>query len=475
MSVRAVHWHEGMFLHPHHFQAATRYAETNAARGGRWDSPHNWGFRSLDVDPDAIANNRFVVRALRGRLRDGTPVDCPGDVALPELDLKSALENSRSATVVLAVPVARPGLANAAEGASDRARYLIETVEVEDENTGVNPLPVEVRILNARLMFSTSPQAGFEVLPVARIVKSARADAPPQLDPTFIPPLLAAEASPVLAGGILRAAYDRIGTKIEVLADQVAARSLSFDSRTQGDLLILEQLRELNAAASILNVLSYTPPLHPFPAHAELCQIIGRLAVFGPTRRVPQLPRYDHDDLGGGFWRLKQLLDELLDLVVEPAYKERPFIGAGLRMQVALEPSWVESAWSMFVGVECPLPSDECVRLLSQGQLDMKLGSSERVDSIFRLGQAGLKFEYRASAPKVLPDRPGQIYFQIASAPGNPEWQNLLRSLTLALRVNEHRVVGSIQDERVLSIRVGTDTVPVRFTLFAVPQTGKPA
>lgn len=473
MTVRSVHWHEGMFLHPHHFQAAVRHAEATAARGGRWDAPHNWGFRTLDVDADALANNRFAVRALRGRLRDGTQIDFPDDVALPELDLKAALENARQVTVLLAVPVARPGRANAANEPSDRARYQVETVELEDENTGVNPLPIEVRLLNARLMFSTAPQAGFEVLPVARVMKSGRADAPPQLDVSFIPPLLAAEASPALAGSILRAAFDRIGTKIDVLAEQVTARSLSFDSRTQGDLLILEQLRELNAASASLGVLAFTPALHPFPAYAELCAIIGRLAVFGPTRRTPQLPRYDHDDLGACFWRLKQLLDELLDLVVEPAYKERGFVGAGLRMQVALEPAWVESGWSLYVGVECPLPSDEAVKLLSHGQLDMKLGSSERVDSIFRLGQAGLKFEYRPSPPKVLPDRTGQTYFQIANAAGHPEWQNLLRSLSLALRVNEHRVVGSIQGEHVLSIRVGSDTVPVRFTLFAVPQSGK--
>ncbi|QEL19436.1 type VI secretion system baseplate subunit TssK [Limnoglobus roseus] len=473
MTVRSVHWHEGMFLHPHHFQAAGRHAEATIARGGRWDSPHNWGYRTLDLDLDAIANHRFAVRALRARLRDGTQVDFPDDIVLSELDLKPALENSRSVTILLAVPVARPGRANASAGPSERARYQVETVELEDENTGVNPLPIEVRLLNAQLMFSTSPQAGYEVLPVARVMKSARADAPPQLDPTFIPPLLASEASPALLGTILRAAYDRVGTKIEVLGGQVTARSLSFDSRTQGDLLILEQLRELNAAAASLSVLAFTPALHPFPAYAELCQIIGRLAIFGPTRRLPPLPRYDHDDLGGCFWRLKQLLDELLDLVVEPAYKERAFVGAGLRMQVVLEPAWVESGWSLYVGVECPLSSDDCVRLLSHGQLDMKLGSSERVDAIFRLGQAGLKFEYRPSAPKVLPDRPGQTYFQIASDPNHPEWQNLLRSLTLALRVNEHRVVGSIQGEQVLTIRMGADTVAVRFTLFAVPQPGK--
>ena len=67
--------------------------------------------------------------------------------------------------------------------------------------------------------------------------------------------------------------------------------------------------------------------------------------------RPPELPRYDHDDLGGCFWRLKQYIDALLDDVVEPDYKERPFIGTGLRMQVALEPAWLDTGWQMFIGV----------------------------------------------------------------------------------------------------------------------------
>lgn len=469
MTVRAVHWHEGMFLLPHHFQAAQRHAEATAARGGKWDVHYNWGLRALDLDPDALANHRFVAHALRARLRDGTLVAVPDDGVLPALDLKPALEQARSVTVVLAVPVARPGRANAAADPADRARYLVETQELEDENSGVNPQPVEVRVLNARLMFATDPQAGYEVLPVARVAKSARADAPPQLDDAFIPPVLSCDAFRPLAAGVVQAAYDRIGTKLGVLAAQAAGRGITFDSRAQGELTQLEQLRELNEAYAALGVLGFNP-VHPLTVYAELCRVVGRLAVFGPTRKVPELPRYDHDDLGGCFWRVKAYLDELLDLVVEPAYKERPFVGAGLRMQVALEPNWIEPGWALYIGVQSPLTADECVKLLSKGQLDMKVGSSERVDAVFRLGQAGLRFEHQPAAPRVLPDVPGQTYFQISQDPAQVEWQNVQRSLALALRVNEHRVVGNIQGERVLTIRTGNQTVPVQFTLYAVPR-----
>ena len=201
----------------------------------------------------------------------------------------------------------------------------------------------------------------------------------------------------------------------------------------------------------------------------ELCRLVGQLAIFGAQRRSPELPKYDHDDLGTCFWRIKQYIDELLDIVVEPDYKERPFIGAGLRMQVALEPAWLESGWQMFVGVQGSLPAEQCVRLLTSG-LDMKLGSSDRVDDIFRLGQAGLRFTYTNRPPRALPQRPGLVYLQMERSAQREEWDRVERSLTLAARLNENLVVGNIQGQRTLSIKVGGQTTTLQLTLYMVSQ-----
>ncbi len=141
------------------------------------------------------------------------------------------------------------------------------------------------------------------------------------------------------------------------LANQVVSRGITFDSQAQGDPLIFEQLRELNSAYPTLGILAFAEGVHPFGAYVEMCRLVGQLSIFGATRRPPELPRYDHDDLGGCFYRVKQHIDSLLNILIEPEYKERPFIGAGLRMQVALEPAWLESVWQMYVGVQSPWTS----------------------------------------------------------------------------------------------------------------------
>ena len=470
MTVRAVHWHEGMFLRPHHFQMAQRNWSASAAQGDKWDLHYNWGLRSIDLDPDALGNYRVVVRSLQARLRDGTLISIPEDATLSPIELKGAFEKENRVTVYLALPnrhIGRPNISGVEEG--ELVRYRVDTLEMEDENTGLNPQQVQVRLLNVKLLLSTQDLTGYEVLPIACVEKSQQAEAPPQLDMNYFPPVLSCDAWRPLQAGIMHSIFDRIGKKIELLAEQVTTRGITFDSHGQGDPQIFSQLRDLNEFHAVLGMLGSAQGLHPFWLYLELCRMVGKMAIFGQARRVPPLPPYDHDDLAGCFYRIKQYTDGLLDVMVEPEYKERAFIGAGMRMQVSLEPIWLESVWALYIGVQSSLDPDECIRLLTKpGQLDMKVGSSEKVDNIFRLGQAGLKFTPATRPPRALPSQPGLIYFQIDRETPGGEWQNVQRSLTLAIRLNESLIAGNIQGERILNIRTGGQTYPMQFTLYVV-------
>ena len=222
MSLSAVHWHEGMFLRPHHFLASSRHWHEQGHRGEKWDHHHDWGLRSIKLSLDALGNFRLAVGSLEARLRDGTLVSVPEDGVLAEADLKPAFERSNAVTAYLGVPMLSMGRANvAAEGATEGVRYRLATQVLQDENTGVNPQPIQVRMLNVRLLLSGQDHAGYEVLPIARVVKSPRAEATPQLDETYFPPMLACDAWGPLRAGILEALYDRVGKKIDALAAQV--------------------------------------------------------------------------------------------------------------------------------------------------------------------------------------------------------------------------------------------------------------
>jgi type VI secretion system protein ImpJ len=472
MTVHAVNWHEGMFLRPQHFQTAHRYLDHATHLQQRWDVHYCWGLRSLELDEDSLANFRFVVRSLQARLRDGTSISVPEDLELPPLPLRNAFpEGKNLVTVYLALPLLAVGQPNSSTDSAPLARFRVQVEELEDENTGVNPQTIQVRQLNAQLLLSHQDLDGYEVVPIARLEKSTRAEALPEIDKTYFPPVLACDAWSPLSRSILQAVHDRIGKKIDLLAAQVVSRGITFDTQTQGDPLVLHQLRELNEAYTVLNVIAYAQGVHPLMAYTELARIVGQLAIFGARRGAPDLPKYDHDDLARCFQQAKAEIDLLLDVLVEPQYKERAFLGAGMRMQVSLEPAWLEPTWQIYIGVQSTLDVKECAQLLTKaGQLDMKLGSSDRVDDIFRNASAGLRYTHTPQPPQSLPTPAGQVYFQVARATQDAEWQHVQRSLSLAVRLNENFIAGNIQGQRVLSVKHQGKTVPLQFILYVVPQ-----
>lgn len=470
MSEPAVNWHEGMFLRPHHFQAAERHRHDQLHHSARWDVHYNWGLRSVEIDAAALGNYRFVVPHLQARLRDGTLVRVPQDGALAAVDLRPAFERQNSVTLALAVPAVQLGRANS--GADEAVRYRLYSPPdgVADENTGQNARPVQFRLLNLRLLTADQDPAGYEVLPVARVERSAQAEAVPQLSEVFIPPVLACDAWEALNRGILQQIYHRIGKLVKQRAQQVRSRRITFDSQSPGDRQIFEGLRVLNEAMTYLGTLSDARGVHPLPAYLELCRLVGRLAVFGADPEPPLLPPYDHDDLGGCFYTVKKYIDDLLTRgTFELGYEEAPFIGAGLRMKVSMKPEWLAPAWQMFVGVESPLLTADCVQLLT-GRLNMKIGSFERVDEIFQRGLRGLAFASNARPPRALPESRTLTYFQINRESSLDEWENVQKSLTVAIRLNEKLVAGNIQDQKVVTIRTEGATTTMQFTLYVVPQ-----
>ena len=474
MAVRLLHWHEGMFLRPHHFQAAQRQSLELANLNEKWDQHHNWGLRAIELDLNALANHRFVVRVLKARMGDGTLV--AEDKPL-ELDLRTAFAGENQLTVYLAVPIFNLGQPNVGQnGASDFARFLLEEPkDLQDENTGVGPQPIQFRLLNIKLLLSTEDHAGYAVLPIARVKKAATAEGKPELDETYIPPVLACDAWKPLAAGILERVYDRIGQILQMMAEMVVSRGISFDSQAQGDAQIFSQLRILNEAYALLGVLAFAEGVHPFPAYLELCRLAGQLAIFHPDRRVPDLPRYDHDDLGRCFYAVKRFIDACFEAGPKPEYMQREFIGAGFRMQVVLEPSWLEPKYQVFVGVKSQLKPEDLLRLLTGARpgLNMKIGSSERADEIFRRGLIGLRFAPPQRLPRALPSIPGLVYLQVDRGSQPEEWQYAHRSLSLAVRFNEQLILGNIENQRVITIALGTQRTTLEFILFIVPQEAK--
>lgn len=477
MSTPPVYWHEGMFLRPHHFQAAERFWADQLRISGRFDVQHNWGLRVADIDTDALRNYRFEVHRLAARFRDGTLVTAEKgtDQALDALDLKpleAALGPGQTIDVLLAVPALQIGRANTGGTDDTGVRFRADHGQepVPDENTGQNPNYVPVRRLNARLITSEQNATGFETLPIARLTRSLQASAPLQLHPEYIPPVLACDGWRPLDTEVIGQIYNRVGGLVKKLARQVKDQNIKFDTNNPEQRKIFERLRALNEAYAAFGVVAQARGggIHPLQGYLELCRLVGKLVVFSKDATfTDDLPVYDHDDLGHCFFTVKRLVDDLLSLDFNQGYEVRPFKGEGLRMRVNIDPAWLAPACQLLVGVESNLPPDQSVKLLT-GRLNMKIGALERVDDVFIRGLRGLDFVHDHKPPAVLPTPPTVAYFQIKRDASKDEWAFLTQTYNLAIRFNEKLLVGTMDGKQEVTIQSEAKTATMKFTLYVV-------
>lgn len=481
-----VHWYEGLFLHPQHFQAQDRYWDERLRTAQRWDAPYHYGLSEIEFSSEALANHRFEVRTLKARMRDGTLVAFEGGQEPDAVDLKEAVAGVQAATadlaeafeseplvrVYLAVPKLKLGRANVGLADSQpRPRYVDVRQTLADESQGGDEQELELRTLNARLLLSTDDLSGYELLPVAQIKRAGAAEARPELDRGYIPPVLSIDAWPRLGRDIVRAVYDVIGQKIDVLSLQVVDRGIGFAARDPGDMDRILMLAQLNAAHAALGVLAYAQGVHPLVAYTELARLLGQLSVFRKERRAVEIPAYDHEDLARIFTYVQQQIEEIINSVRDYEYEQRYFVGVGMGMQVTLEPKWFNSDWSWYIGVnKGDLTQQECRELLSSGQLDWKFGSSRQVEILFTQRAEGLQLAPLDRPVRALPARQEWMYYEI-SRRDTPAWRDVQATQSLAMRLRDSLIVNHdrLQGERQLVVQVKGRNVPLQFALFAVP------
>ena len=475
-----VHWSEGLFLLPHHFQAADRHLAEMLGTSLEFDHPYGYGVYSLQIDQGSLEQSLFKIQILRARMRDGTIID--QDVGQEEadvIDLEEKLKEKPSVLVLVAVPRTQLGTPNVnvkrAGKAGDQGdphtspRYHRFFQTLQDESRGGNEKRIEVKSLHWRLLTEYDDTEGYDVLPLARVERASHAGARAQVDRTYIPPVLTTTACAGLSLDIIKKTAFFIEKRIESLGQQLAGRGVTFDSREPGDLAGLLMLDRLFESHAGLDVFSSGTGVHPFVAYVEMVRVVGRIAIF-KDRVHPEIPPYDHDNLGPVFHKLMNMIETRVNAFRSYEYEQLDFFGMGSGLQVTPDTKWFDSNWQWFVGVHKGELNDlECQDLLSSN-LDWKLGSRRQVESLFTRGAEGLRIAPLKRPPRALPTSSDWIYFDVSRA--NEAWKDVQADKSLAMRLN-HLIISNPdqlqQGGRWLIVNWKGRQVSLRFALFAVP------
>ena len=146
-----VHWHEGLFLQPHHLQLMQRSVQDQFVTERGLVRAYPYGLIEARISDDQLENMRVSFDRLRIIMPSGLIVNIPENAHLPSLDIKEAFGTARgSFTVSIGVPlwyVSRGNTLDRDSGDDFRAKQIYRVVEIEraDENSGESPQTILIR------------------------------------------------------------------------------------------------------------------------------------------------------------------------------------------------------------------------------------------------------------------------------------------------------------------------------------------
>jgi type VI secretion system protein ImpJ len=442
MRTKPVQWSDGMLMLPHHFQAAEAHLLEMMAASHSWQFPYGYGLHNFELNREALVNFDVRIPRLQARLKDGTLVSVPENAHLESLDVRPVMEESPEVYLHLVVPELVVGEPNTATtGGNGKPRFIVSTGNWEEVNEGGNPRAIETHRLNAQILATPTRQSpkGYEAIPVARLKRSLQSDSPPELDLDYIPPLLNCECWPSLREGILASVCSQLGSYIKTQADYLRIHGGWTEGNQPQIRRAITQLDAVNMSYPLLVQLAQTRGVHPRMAYFELCRLIGQLSILRESWQPPELPLYDHDDLGRIFRAAKEEIDSALTAEGLSSKVQRyPFVGMGEWMEVGLDPRWLQGKFGFYIGVRSELPPERVEQLFSRRWLDWKLGSSRTIVQIYANAEAGLQLKRVVGVHQTLPVLQNVAYFKIN--PKGMYWDQIVETRTLALKVNERYI-----------------------------------
>lgn len=425
-------WSEGMFLQPQHFQQQDRFAarqlEGRIAAGQAWA----WGFAALQVDEAALLQGRVMLASARGVLPDGLAYSIPGDDPAPPAFEVPA--DARDALVVLALPLARPGVTESdvenAQGDASPAmppRWRAATLDAADVNAAsLREAPLQVGRLNLRLLLEADANEGYTTIGVVRVIER-RADGRVVLDSSYVPPLLHAPAHAVLDSHA-REVHGMLHQRGEAIAARLAQPGRAGIGEITDFLLlqVVNRFQPLFAHAQRL------PVLHPERLYDLCLALAGELSTFREQRRPVTYPDYRHDDLAGCFRAVMTDLRQSLSMVLEQTaipieLQERKH---GVRVAIVSDVELLRNA-AFVLAVNAQMPG-EALRMRFPTQV--KIGPAERIRDLVNLQLPGVTLRALPVAPRQIPFHAGYTYFELETR-GNEMWKQLETSGGLAMHI----------------------------------------
>ena len=420
-----VHWHEGLFLLPHHLQRFQRSLNDGDAAERRLNWAHPYGLVEARLSSDDLENMRIRFDHLHAIMPSGEEVRFPRDAELPAVDIKQAFESRGRFVVYLGLPLwfdARANCVSPGQTVDARAKILYRVVETEvaDENTGENAKAMLQRRLNARLLLEDDDRSDLEVIPLLRVTRAAGEEVGmPQQDPEFVGPCLVLNGSAILRD-LVRDLSSQVLASRQELVVQVTRGGFSIDTMRGIQFEQIMRLRSLNRYGARLEVLIETSNIAPFEIYVLLRELMGELAALHPDRDLFETAPYQHDNPYPVFSELAAKIRQLLRGSVAPSFMSAPFTDVNGLLSAMLTDEHLQRPTDYFLGVRTKEDPRTLARLVEDADR-FKLMPQSLASRAIR----GVVLKEERFPPLELPAQSGLYFFRLLRGQSSRSWQQI--------------------------------------------------
>jgi type VI secretion system ImpJ/VasE family protein len=433
-----VHWHEGLFLQPHHLQALQRSVFTSLWGERRFAMAFPYGVIEMRLAKDDLADNRIRFDKLHIAMPSGAVFRFPQDAELPSLDIRDAFrDNPDGFTVGIGLPLWRHERANtidhgeAKPGVRQKLIYQVHEREFPDENTGMNAQPLQLRRLNGMLMLENEDRSDMEWLPLVHVVRQVSDDAAglPRPNPFFVPPTMLLSGTHVLFE-MVRDLTSQICATREQLARQLANTPLDLRSLQGAQYEHLSRLRCLSRSAALLpsllddspNVAGCAGRLPLFDIYLALKDLLSELTSLYPAKGILDALPYDHDNPYPPFADLDKKIRSFLGGITGPRYRKIEFHLEDGVFVGDLTPEFFKDITGLFLSIETPTDPATLVRLVEDRDHFKLMPASYGLRAI-----RGLTLKEERAAPLELPVKAKQYFYRVNTDDSGRIYEHFVR------------------------------------------------
>jgi type VI secretion system protein ImpJ len=433
-----LHWKEGLFIQPHHFQIMQRSIAEGFARTHQVNFKYPYGIIKLQFQEYKLENEGIMeFSELEAAMASGLNINISQNTILNSRSLKNIyLPEDKAVTVYLGIPLWCQGKKNTftvnnMNSFEDKIkRYLALEEQHYDENSGINGKNIFIRKYNASIFFEGENMDGFEILPLLKIKKKVGEGKQWwSVDSNYIPSCLYIRSSDKL-----KKLVNNIVSDLKIHTMNFTGKlheSNGFESGSSRLQRAMLKLFALNTALSELILINDMKNTTPLEIYTLLYNLTASMCALIPKSDFFNLTGYIHDQLLKTFQEINKTLFSLLEIpMISSNYRKITFEKLdGSTYCTTLNKKQIADGKEFYLCISTKMEKDYLIESVENG-LSFKVMPFE---SIRGSAIPGFKLIYQHTPPEEFPQKNGSFYFYIKGNKSEDLWGKFLKNRQMGI------------------------------------------